>query len=217
MINLKELISEKKETIKNIIILVIIILIGIYYFFRENSNNYEEINKSDIIIESNENIKNSVSEEDIEENIKVYIIGEVKTPGVIELNAGSRLEDAIILAGGTTNLSDLSKINLAKVLEDGQKIYIPSINENGNDNLQEVEELEEYDTNNNLKSTKKININTATIAELCTLSGVGESLANKIIKYREENGKFKTIEDLKNVNGIGDKKYESLKDYVCVK
>ena len=217
MINLKELISEKKETIKNIIILVIIILIGIYYFFRENSNNYEEINKSDIIIESNENIKNSVSKEDIEENIKVYIIGEVKTPGVIELNAGSRLEDAIILAGGTTNLSDLSKINLAKVLEDGQKIYIPSINENGNDNLQEVEELEEYDTNNNLKSTKKININTATIAELCTLSGVGESLANKIIKYREENGKFKTIEDLKNVNGIGDKKYESLKDYVCVK
>lgn len=217
MINLKKLISEKKETIKNIIILVIIILIGIYYFFRENSNNYEEINKSDIIIESNENIKNSVSEEDIEENIKVYIIGEVKTPGVIELNAGSRLEDAIILAGGTTNLSDLSKINLARVLEDGQKIYIPSINENGNDNLQEVEELEEYDTNNNLKSTKKININTATITELCTLSGVGESLANKIIKYREENGKFKTIEDLKNVNGIGDKKYESLKDYICVK
>lgn len=217
MINLKELISEKKETIKNIIILVIIILIGIYYFFRENSNNYEEINKSDIIIESNENIKNSVSEEGIEENIKVYIIGEVETPGVIELNVGSRLEDAIILAGGTTNLSDLSKINLARVLEDGQKIYIPSINENGNDNLQEVEELEEYDTNNNLKSTKKININTATITELCTLSGVGESLANKIIKYREENGKFKTIEDLKNVNGIGDKKYESLKDYVCVK
>lgn len=217
MINLKELISEKKETIKNIIILVIIILIGIYYFFRENSNNYEEINKSDIIIESNENIKNSISEEVIEEKIKVYIIGEVKSPGVIELNTGSRLEDAIILAGGTTNLSDLSKINLAKVLEDGQKIYIPSINENGNDNLQEVEELEEYDTNNNLKSTKKININTATITELCTLSGVGESLANKIIKYREENGKFKTIEDLKNVNGIGDKKYESLKDYVCVK
>ena len=217
MINLKKLISDKKETIKNIIILVIIILIGIYYFFRENSNNYEEINKSDIIIESNENIKNSVSEEDIEENIKVYIIGEVKTPGVIELNAGSRLEDAIILAGGTTNLSDLSKINLARVLEDGQKIYIPSINENGNDNLQEVEELEEYDTNNNLKSAKKININTATITELCTLSGVGESLANKIIKYREENGKFKTIEDLKNVNGIGDKKYESLKDYICVK
>lgn len=217
MINLKELISEKKETIKNIIILVIIILIGIYYFFRENSNNYEKINKSDIIIESNENIKNSVSEEDIEENIKVYIIGEVKTPGVIELNAGSRLEDAIILAGGTTNLSDLSKINLAIVLEDGQKIYIPSINENGNDNLQEVEKLEEYDTNNNFKVAKKININTATITELCSLSGVGESLANKIIKYREENGKFKTIEDLKNVNGIGDKKYESLKDYVCVK
>ena len=157
--------------------------------------------------------KENISEEEI---IKVYVTGEVNSPGVIELEGDSRIEDAITLAGGITEKANLSEVNLAYSLEDGQKLYIPSV-----DDKEEVEYLTTENGENILETNKegngKININTASLEKLETLPGVGEALGKRIIEYREENGKFEKIEDLKNVSGIGDKKFESLEEYIVVK
>lgn len=118
------------------------------------------------------------------------------------------------MAGGATTEADLSKINLAYLLEDGMKIYVPSIND---------EEETEFVTSssgvseNNEKDVLKVNINTATSEELQRLPGVGESIANRILTYRKENGKFSAIEDLKNVSGIGDAKFNNISQYIYIK
>lgn len=207
--------ENKKEALKSILIVLIALGIIIYYFVTNKSEN-DVFNYSEGVINENgiqNEITTSLKQETIPEKIKVYVIGEVQRPGVVELEEGARIEEAIILAGGTTQYSDLSKINLAYRLEDGQKISVPSIKDNSNEEVIENEEAVENDNSNNTK----ININTGEISELTNLPGVGEALAQRIITYRKENGKFKNIEDLKNVSGIGDKKYESLKEYISVK
>ena len=141
-----------------------------------------------------------------DDSIKVHITGEINNPGLIELTSGDRILDAIEKAGGVTDMADTSKVNLAYILSDGEKIYIPSINDED-----DVEFIEGSTTNS------KVNINTATLEQLQTLNGVGESIAQSIIAYREENGKFSSIEEIKNVSGIGDSKFEKIKDYITVK
>jgi competence protein ComEA len=121
---------------------------------------------------------------------------------------------------GLTENADISEVNLAYPVEDGQKIYIPSKAEVEAAKKEEksIETVIEAGSSSTSSTTKngKININTASLEELQKISGIGESLAQRIINYRTENGKFKTIEDLKNVSGIGDKKYESIKDQICI-
>ena len=162
--------------------------------------------------------------EDTEENvvpakIMVHVTGRVKDQGVVLLDEGSRIVDAIEAAGGETDDADLAKLNLAYVLNDGEKIYVPSKAEQN----QEIEYVttSSGDTassgGDSMSSNSSIiNINTAGQAELMELPGIGESIANKIIAYREENGKFKTIEDIKNVPGIGDSKFANIKDMIKV-
>lgn len=205
--------EKKKEVLKTTIIVIIVILVVIYNFaYKKNKDEEYE----DLEIINNENISNTEVREEVDK-IKVYVTGEVKFPGVIELESGARIEDAINLAGGTTDKSDLSLINLAYSLEDGEKLYIPNLDENFKEQYITKENAEGIVESTNSDNKSKININTGDIAELSNLPGVGSSLAQKIITYRQTNGKFKTIEDLKNVSGIGDKKYESLKEYICVK
>lgn len=194
------------EYFKNIFIkiaLIITILVIIVYNFFISKNNSNEINSTESIVESLE--ENTVEFEEIKK-IKVYITGEVNKPGVFELDKDSRVEDAINSAGGLTNLANIKNINLALIIEDGQKIYIPNINDNDIIDYYSVEET---------SKNSKININKATISQLQNLPGVGPSLAEKIFNYRKENGEFKNIEDLKKVNGIGEKKFESLKEFIC--
>lgn len=189
---------------KNLIIFGIIAIILIIMFVRNKFENTNEIelNYENIVTTSEENIV-----EEVEDNsIKVHITGEINNPGLIELVSGDRISDAIEKAGGVTSLADTSKVNLAYMLSDGEKIYIPNIND---------EEGVEYIQSSSQNT--KININTATQEELETLTGIGESTAKSIIEYREQNGKFATIEDIKNVSGIGDAKYEKLKDEITVK
>ena len=220
--------ENKKEIIKIVAILIVVAIIVIYNFvFKEKEEyDYENIVLADESVAkdtngANKENNNTDSSESEEMNkIKVYVIGEVKSPGVVKLEEGARIEDAIILAGGTTDKSDLSKINLAYMLEDGQKLYVPSIEENFNGEYISAENGEGIIENTGEKGDSKnkiININTADVSELCDLPGVGEALAERIVTYREENGKFKNIEDLKNVSGIGDKKFESLKEFIKVK
>ena len=211
--------NKKKIIISIILIILMIILITIYII---NTNEKEEIDLNIILLENSEEenveITNEIYEE---EKIAVHIIGEVKKEGIIYLEEGSRVADAIEKAGGETKEADLSKINLAYILQDGEKIYVPNKNdetaeyitkENGNNLISEGN-----NTSNNLKGENdKVNINTATLNELDSLPGIGPSTAQKIIDYREENGNFKTIEDLQNVKGIGDAKFEEIKEKIIV-
>ena len=107
---------------------------------------------------------------------------------------------------GLTPNADVSKTNLAYILSDGEKIYIPSVNDE-----------ETITENNSSNKNSKININTATASELETISGVGESTAKSIIEYRTKVGKFSSIEEIMNVSGIGENKFEKMKDQITVK
>ena len=132
---------------------------------------------------------------------------------------GDRIINAIETAGGVTESANLSKVNLAFVLSDGCKVKIPSIYDK-DENFESVS----IDSGNNViisgsnsNNNAKVNINTASQAELETLAGIGPSIAAKIIEYRNKNGKFSKIEDLKNVGGIGEEKYNSVKNQISVK
>lgn len=192
----------------------------------DNMNNTEEIVNAQNNLSENENggINQDINEKN-EEVIYIHIIGEVKNEGLIELIEGQRIVDAIEKAGGVTEYADLNKVNLAFVLSDGQKVRIPSIydkddnvsyvtDESGKNVI--VDNGNSENGNGNSKSGK-ININVASQSELETLDGVGPSLAARIIEYRNNKGGFKKIEELKNVSGIGESKFEGLKGKVVVK
>lgn len=206
---------EKKINVYIVIGIIIIILVLIcFMFFKDENMNENNINFEDSLI-----IDDSiVDEEDVQEEvkkIKIHITGEVNNEGIVELDKGARIDDAIKMAGNITSNADLSKVNLAYELLDGQKVYIPSLNE-------EIEEYVASEAGENVLEESeavggKININVADASALQTINGVGESLANKIINYRQKNGKFKSIDDLKNVSGIGEKKFENIKDKIVVK
>lgn len=172
-----------------------------------------------VISESEENKKEAIidnidyQERDNEElkNITIFISGEVNNPGVVTIEGDKRLSDAIKELGGVTDDADLNRINLAMKIEDENHYIIPKVGEISvsNENINGI-------TQESISENAKVNINIATIEELDTLPGVGEATANKILNYREENGMFKSIEEIKNVNGIGDKKYIDLKDKICI-
>lgn len=209
-----EFLNKKQKTIFIVIGIIMVFFIGYYIVKKTEENNYIELET----IEENiiEEEKNELKEEITDEEIIVHITGEVENEGIIKIKKDSRLADVIEEAGGITDNADLSKINLAYSIKDGQKIYIPNKNDNENDGEYITEEAGEQVVEESKKETGKVNINSAKQTELETLSGVGPSTALKIINYREANGKFETIEDIKNVPGIGDAKFESIKEDICV-
>lgn len=189
-------------------VIILLLIIGMVIYSNHNDN-YNEITSEDVYL----NVKaNNAIEESI---VIVHITGEVNNPGIVKIAQNSRLVDVIEAAGGLTGNADINKINLAYIISDGQKIYIPNINENI-ENYINNEPGEGIIDDTNLGNNTLVNINTATQTELETLTGIGPSIALKIINYRKENGKFKNIEDIKNVPGIGDSKYESIKNNICV-
>ncbi|MCE5329043.1 helix-hairpin-helix domain-containing protein [bacterium] len=144
--------------------------------------------------------------------IKVYICGEINNEGVYELSEGTRIVDLIAIAGGIKKDAYLISLNLAEILTDSQKVYIPSnkeISNSGNGILTSGNQ-------DNNSGTKIININFAARDDLELLPGIGPELAQRIIDYRNTRGPFKKKEDLKNVTGIGDKKFNALKDFISV-
>ena len=202
------------------IISVIAVVIG-YYIFSITQNSQvsiiqQEDTKEEIILK--DNTKEEVQENKIENNntIVVHIAGAVENSGIQKLPEDSRIADAIEAAGGITSEANIDNINLAQKIADGQKIYIPSIND---DEITEkpVEIIEEpKPLEAETKTSEKVNINTATQTELETLSGIGPSTAMKIIEYRKENGNFKNIEEIQNVSGLGEAKYAQIKDQITI-
>ena len=204
-----EFLNKKEKIILFLIGGAMIIFIGIYILKRTENVNYIEFETSE----------ETAYEEEIEENtneIKVHIAGEVEKEGVIEIEENSRIEDVIEKAGGTTMDADLSKINLAYTVKDGQKIYIPNIEEGMKDGYISEDAGDGVLLSEQENKQEKVNINTAKQTELETLSGIGPSTALKIINYRNENGNFKDIEELKNVPGIGESKFEAIKEDICI-
>lgn len=202
-----ENLTKNQKIILGVLAGIALLIIG--YYVIQQQNNYEYFATEEL-----EETENSVKTEEQKEKIIVHVAGCVQNEGIVELEEGARIKDAIDAAGGETADADLSKINLAYKIKDGQKIYIPS-------NIEENLEEEYVITNsgNNISSDggeELVNINTAKQTELETLPGIGPSTALKIIEHREENGEFNSIEDIKNVKGIGDSKYDNIKDFICV-
>ena len=188
--NFFEFVSKYKSYI---IIVVILITSCISLIFENNkSSNSFSINDNELVKK--------------EGLIAIYITGEVNNPGVYYIEEGMRLNDIVELCGGFKDTADLSEVNLAEKLNDSDKIFIPKI---VSDNYEEIN-LEE-----NNDDSEKVNINTANKTQLKELDGIGDTLADNIIKYRN-NTKFKSIEDILNVDGIGQAKYEKIKEYICI-
>ncbi|MFO3664799.1 helix-hairpin-helix domain-containing protein [Anaerococcus sp. ENR0831] len=165
-------------------------------------------NEDDFNIESIDENKSQQSED-----IKVHISGQINKEGVYEVKQGDRLDDLIKQAGGLSPDADSNSLNLAMKLEDQMKIYIPNKNEILNENSTNTDQL--VSKPDSISENGKININTASKEELMTLPNIGDKRAQAIIEYRDTK-KFETIEEIKNVTGIGEKFYQAMQDLITV-
>ena len=161
-------------------------------------------------------------ETDVNASFFVDISGSVINPGVYEVKSGQRIFHVIELAGGLKDDANINIINQAEQVYDGQKIIIPSVSEKINEsyhyNSQDGNIGLSSSSNNGSNNTKngKVDINTAGLEELQTLPGIGATKSSAIIEYREKNGNFAKIEDIKNVSGIGSNTFDNLKDKITV-
>ena len=198
-----------KKYLFNIIIIISFCLLS--YFVIYKLNNFDKKINDKVVLNKN------ISKEKKKDNVEYVIVdikGEVASPGVYELIKGSRVIDVINEAQGLTNDANTRYIYLSKILEDGDAIVIYSNKEiedgskvSSCSTICEVNVIEVNNCVDENNSSDKININNATLEELMTLTGIGESKAKNIIAYREKE-KFKTIEDIKNISGIGDVLFE---------
>lgn len=210
---LKDWINEHKLYI---IIAAIIALAAIYYFLEESKSvvsNVENFVPPEVKDENDHQKTQNQTEE-----AAIFIVdvkGQVKMPGVYSSNQGERVIDVIQRAGGLTENADESKVNFAEHVQDAMVIYIPAKGEEGITVPAGTTGTFPH-TGGGSTIQAKINLNKADINELQNLPGIGPSKATAIIEYRETNGSFKSVEDLKNISGIGDKTFEKLKDLITV-
>jgi len=201
--------TKKEQIVILIVVLFMISVMGIK-FILDGLNTKEE--PYALVNNPNENLNIKVEDERHEESsiIMVYISGQVYSPGVYELVKGDRVKDVVSLAGGLTKEADINNINLAKKISDEEKIYIPKTGE------QDVNiQISNDSITSNEQKGSKININICSSSELVSLPGIGDVIASRIIEYRKTTP-FSKIEELKNVSGIGDKKYDGIKELITV-
>lgn len=222
------------------VVVVLIVILGVIYFmnYRKDSTKEaaalffdNEAAVDDSILEEQpvENKNNDETQRDAlmeketkDELMYVHVCGAVKQSGVYILAAGSRVIDAVSLAGGFSEDAAVNAINQAQKLTDGLRLYIPTLDDLENTSITQ----EEYPvitstpvnnpSNDMVGSENKININTADKKTLMTLPGIGESKAQSIITYREKNGKFSSIEDIQKISGIKEAVYKKIKDIITV-
>lgn len=146
------------------------------------------------------------------QEVVVDIKGEIDSPGVYQLKEGSRIIDVIEKAGGLLAEADTASVNFAQLVTDQMVIYIPKEGEESPFNQANMNEIQESSS----QVEKQIDLNKAEKDSLMSLNGIGSSKADSIIAYREEYGFFQSIEEIKNVSGIGDATFEKLKDAITV-
>ncbi len=216
---------------KNIIFTILFIIFTFYIIYWATSDEPPKEPKEEIHeITKKEDKKIDNEEQEKENKVIVDIKGEVVNPGVYELTNQNNVNDAINMAGGLTQKSDTSNINLSKKLTDEMVIIVYSkaeikkIKESkektcepcNNACIRENDEKSKLNNSEEEKTSSKININTANKEELLLLNGIGETKADAIIEYRTKNGGFANIEDIKNVSGIGEAAFEKIKDQITI-
>lgn len=216
----------RKQIVIGIFILFLLVGGTILTIFMFQSDKKD---KSDLVVSTATNSLKKKSKKENIEDYKVDIKGEILTPGIYTLKSNSRVIDVIEMSGGLTENADTSVINLSKKITDEMVIIIYSKSEVKDfKKTKETEKIVQEkcvkkDENalkndacitDSAKTSGKVSINTATKEELMTLTGIGDSKAEDIIKYREENGPFKAIEDIKNVSGIGDSLFAKIKENI---
>ena len=210
--DLKRLLRDNKELIKTAALpLIIGAAVLFFWFYGADEGEIEVENGSNtgsaIQVQNDENGAAS------ESVMYVDISGEVITPGVYEVYDGTRLFQVIEMAGGLTENADVNSLNQAEIVYDGQKIIVSS--GSGRD-TGSGENADSSDAGNEGITNGKVNLNLADSATLQTIPGIGPSKADRIIEYRNNNGRFRTVEDIMNITGIGQKTFESIKSYITV-
>lgn len=200
-----------------ILILSIVFLVVGYFSTKNKEEAFEQVFMDSYEPENNSLNTNEMTEvkEEIAQSKKTIIVdikGAVKNPREYELNEGARVRDLIEAAGGLLKDADEEKIKFSKILKDEDFIKIYKIGEVE----EESEVFLEEEAGDKDASSKKININKASLTELQSLPGIGEVKAQSIIEYRESSGGFKSIEDLTNITGIGAKTLDKLRDLIDI-
>ncbi|MGG7176759.1 helix-hairpin-helix domain-containing protein [Clostridium paraputrificum] len=200
-----------KKNYKTIGIIALLVIVGVFLlisYIKGGSKELKKNNNESIFVEDESNPDEKTIPLKSKE-IVVEIKGEINKPNIYWLDEESIIEDLIKKAGGITDLADVRKINRAEKLKNHQSIIIP--------NKDEAQSVTASSTvTSGINTGGIVNINTASESDLDALPGIGPARARDIIKYREDKGGFKTIEDLKNIKGIGEKSFEDLKDKVTV-
>ncbi|MCI8547356.1 MAG: hypothetical protein HFJ38_00555 [Bacilli bacterium] len=200
------------------------------------SNKKSTVKKTSVLKKKEEETEKKNKEEKV--SVKVDIKGEVQVPGLYTLEEGSRVSDVIQLAGGLTEIGDTTVINLSKKIVDEMVIIIYSKEEvlnfkktqevyeqvidqcqNGHEGISNdacISIEEDSNKEESILVTGPISLNTASREELLTLPGIGESKADSILQYREEHGEFTSIEEIKEVNGIGDSLFDKIKENITL-
>ncbi|MDD2414650.1 MAG: ComEA family DNA-binding protein [Eubacteriaceae bacterium] len=190
--------AHQKEHIKKIVVVAAIVVIAAAvlaaYYFHQQQQNQKLLTDAEI---TGETASDSGGEK------VVHVAGAVNQPGVYHLKPDARVADAVEAAGGMTEDANADTLNLAKVVEDGEKITIRTQEESSGDG-------------GSGESNGVININSASQEQLMTLPGIGEVLAKNIMDYRTEHGGFSSIEEIKEVNRVGDKLYDQIKDKITI-
>jgi len=188
---------QKPQMILVILAAAIIFSAGVYYATMNNTNEPITINT---MIE--------MGEEVVTGQVVVHVSGQVVNPGIYEFSSDRRVDDAVRKAIPLSD-ADLDSLNLAEVLRDGQKIHVPSL-------VRDDQSMQQTAQGSNVGSgtNQLINLNTATQSELETLPGIGPAMASRIIEFRERNGSFRSVDEIKLITGIGERRYESIRHLV---
>jgi competence protein ComEA len=209
----KEMLFSIIENIKNpktilYIVGVIALIVGVFIY--SGKQNVATVSNTTPLITASDNI------ESVNGTIVVEVSGQVKQPTVLSVKQGTRIFQAIELAGGLTKKADTKGLNLAAVIQDAEKIYVPKIGEKPAQETPSTSGSSDSASSSGSNTSNKINLNSATTQELQNIPGVGPATAQKILDYKQSSGSFKSVDDLLNVAGIGEKTLEKIKPYVCV-
>jgi len=203
--------EDGKKRLVFILVLAILIVGGSFYFYDQKSKVNEVTmsppSSSDLIVSSTQSEK---------DEIVVYISGAVNKPGILRVPAGSRVVDVVDAAGGLAPGADPSKVNLAKVVKDGTHVNVPIgklvTDKKTGTAVNSSSGQSQTSSKRSSSGGEMVNINSADKNELDKLPGIGPSLADRIVEYRQENGSFRDLSELKNVAGIGETKFNQIKD-----
>ena len=204
---------------KIIIVLVVVILAGGGYWMLKHFHPALFLGDPDFVVETETTLPTPPSST-AQPEIVVHVMGAVKSPGVYHLSTDARVHEAIEKAGGKTDQADLHSLNLAAKMRDGEQIYVPEIRQTPDvgqtipTSSSSAAPPQPSVRRSASSDGSRININTATFQELQTLRGIGPTMAQRIIEYRQTSGRFATVDDLTNVKGVGEKTLEKIRDSI---